>query len=170
MNSTFIFVPATANDVDRLAALEIDLFHTDRCSKKSLRHLIRHAHVIVARQQDTLQIVGYAILLGRKNSRKMRIYSFGVVAAARNRGLAGEMIAALEKIVELSHCHMLTLEVSDCNTAAVNLYKKHGFEQYGFRLGYYEDGGHAILMRKRIIEDSFNHDHTLHKSSPHQRQ
>jgi ribosomal protein S18 acetylase RimI-like enzyme len=170
MNPTFIFVPATANDVDRLAALEIDLFHTDRCSKKSLRHLIRHAHVIVARQQDTPQIVGYAILLGRKNSKKMRIYSFGVVAAARNRGLAGEMIAALEKIVELSQCHMLTLEVSDCNTAAVNLYKKHGFEQYGFRLGYYEDGGHAILMRKRITEDPFNHDHTLHKSSPHQRQ
>jgi len=100
----------------------------------------------------------------------MRIYSFGVVAAARNRGLAGKMITALEKIVTLSNCHMLTLEVSDCNTAAVNLYKKHGFEQFGFRLGYYEDGGHAILMRKHITEDHFEHDHTLHKSSPHQRQ
>ncbi len=170
MKPTFSFVPATTNDVNRLAALEIDLFHTDRCSKKSLRHLIRHAHVIVARQQDTLEIVGYAILLGRKNSRKMRIYSFGIVAAARNCGLAGKMIKALEEIVIFSHCHMLTLEVGDCNTAAVNLYKKHGFEQYGFRLGYYEDGGHAILMRKHITKDPFDNDHTLHKSSPHQRQ
>ncbi len=153
MEPRFFFVPATTNDVDRLAVLEIDLFHTDRCSKKSLRYLIRHAHVVIARQQDTLEIVGYAILLGRKNSRKMRIYSFGIVPAARNRGLAGKMIKALEEIVTISHCHMLTLEVSDCNNAAVNLYKKHGFEQYGFRLGYYEDGGHAILMRKRITED-----------------
>ena len=167
MNPTFIFIPATTKDVDRLAALEIDLFRTDRCSKKSLRYLIQHAHVIVARQQDTLEIVGYAVLLGRKNSRKMRIYSFGIVAAARNRGLAGKMIAALEEIVTNSHCHMLTLEVSDCNTAAVNLYKKHGFQQYGFRLGYYEDGGHAILMRKRITEDQCDHDHTLHKSNPY---
>jgi len=152
MNPACVFGPATTHDVDRLAALEIDLFHTDRCSKKNLRHLIKHAHVIVARQQDTFEIVGYAILLGRKNSRKMRIYSFGIVAAARNRGLAGKMIAACEEIVRLAHCHMLTLEVSDDNTAAVNLYKKHGFEQYGFRLGYYEDGGHAILMRKHITK------------------
>lgn len=156
MKPTFLFLPATTTDVDRLAALEIDLFRTDRCSKKSLRHLIRHAHVIVARQMETLEIVGYAILLGRKNSHKMRIYSFGIVAAARNRGLAGKMIEALEKIVKNSQCQMLTLEVNDCNTAAINLYKKHGFEQYGFRLGYYEDGGHAILMRKRITEDLFD--------------
>ncbi|MBU1564146.1 MAG: GNAT family N-acetyltransferase [Proteobacteria bacterium] len=150
-----------------MTALEIALFRTDRCSKKSLRYLVQHAHVIVARQQETLEIVGYAILLGRKNSRKMRIYSFGIVPAARNRGLAGKMIEHLEDIVKISQCHMLTLEVSDSNTAAVNLYKKHGFEQYGFRLGYYEDGGHAILMRKHIREDSGDDDHTLYKSCIH---
>ena len=148
------FIPAAKADVGTLAALEIDLFHTDRCSKKSLRHLIVHDHVIVARHRKTQEIVGYAILLGRKNSRKMRIYSFGIVAAARNLGLAGKMIEALEKIVENTQCHMLTLEVNDGNTAAINLYKKHGFQQYGFRLGYYEDGGHAILMQKHITEGS----------------
>jgi [ribosomal protein S18]-alanine N-acetyltransferase len=168
MKAGILFVPAAMTDANLLAALEVDLFRTDRCSKKSLRHLIKHAHVIVAKQQGTLEIVGYAILLGRKNSRKMRIYSFGIVTAARNRGLAGKMIEALEKIVIHSQCHMLTLEVSDGNTAAINLYKKHGFEQYGFRLGYYEDGGHAILMRKRITDEGlYDNDHSLHKSSPH---
>lgn len=150
MKSGIIFIPAELSDVGRLAALEIELFQTDRCSKKSLRHLIKHAHVIVAKLAENGAIVGYAILLGRKNSIKMRIYSFGIIAAARNKGIAGKMIAALEKIAVHAQRRMLTLEVSDGNTAAVNLYKKHGFEQYGFRLGYYEDGGHAILMRKNL--------------------
>ncbi len=150
MKSGAIIIPADLSHVGRLAALEIELFQTDRCSKKSLRHLIKHAHVIVARLAETGAIVGYAILLGRKNSLKMRIYSFGIIAAARNKGIAGKMIATLEKIAMHSHRRMLTLEVSDGNTAAINLYKKHGFEQYGFRLGYYEDGGNAILMRKHL--------------------
>ncbi|MDK9705770.1 MAG: GNAT family N-acetyltransferase [Desulforhopalus sp.] len=145
-----VFSPAVVADVDQLAALEIALFHTDRCSKKSLRHLIRHAHVIVARRLQAPEIIGYAVLLSRKNSRKMRIYSFGMVAAARNQGLAGKLLAELEKRAQKASCHMLTLEVGDGNTAAINLYTKHGFEQYGFRYGYYEDGGHAILMRKPI--------------------
>ncbi|MFH0782907.1 MAG: N-acetyltransferase [Pseudomonadota bacterium] len=150
MQSGVIIIPAAQSDVNRLAALEIDLFQTDRCSKKSLRYLIKHAHVLVAKLEDTLELVGYAILLGRKNSLKMRIYSFGIIATARNKGIAGKMITALEKIAIHSQRRMLTLEVSDGNIAAINLYKKHGFEQYGFRLGYYEDGGHAILMRKLI--------------------
>ncbi len=150
MRAKTFFAPAIKADVDQLAALEIDLFQTDRCSKKSLRYLIQHAHVIVARQEESTDILGYAVLLSRKNSRKMRIYSFGIVPTARNLGIAGKLLEVLESIAVNSCCRMLTLEVGDGNTAAINLYKKHGFVQYGFRLGYYEDGGHAILMKKHI--------------------
>ena len=146
----YLFIPAIPADVDQLAALEIDLFRTDRCSKKSFRYLIRQAHVIVVKRDDSPEIVGYAILLSRKNSRKMRIYSFGIASAARGDGLAGRLLEVLENIVRDRKCATLTLEVSDSNVAALGLYKKHGFSQYGFRLGYYEDGGHAILMRKNI--------------------
>lgn len=147
----YLFVPAVRADVDQLAALEIDLFKTDRCSKKSFRYLIRRAHVIVVKKRaDSADIVGYAILLGRKNSRKMRIYSFGITAAERGGGMAGRLLEVLENIVRDRKCTMLTLEVSDSNVAAIGLYRKHGFSQFGFRLGYYEDGGHAILMRKSI--------------------
>lgn len=147
----YLFVPAVRADVDQLVALEIDLFKTDRCSKKSFRYLIRRAHVIVVKKRgDSAEIAGYAILLGRKNSRKMRIYSFGISSAARGDGLAGRLLEVLENIVRDRKCTMLTLEVSDSNVAAIGLYRKHGFSQFGFRLGYYEDGGHAILMRKSI--------------------
>ena len=149
-SSDYLFVPAVPADVEQLAALEVVLFRTDRCSKKSFRYLIRRAHVIVVKREDSPEIVGYAILLSRKNSRKMRIYSFGIASAARGDGLAGRLLEVLEDIVRDRKCEMLTLEVSDSNVAALGLYKKHGFSQYGFRFGYYEDGGHALLMRKNI--------------------
>lgn len=150
MKSDYLFVSACEADIDRLAALEVDLFHTDRCSRKNFRYLIRHARVVVIKRPGEPEIFGYAILLSRKNSRKMRIYSFGIAAAARGNGLAARLLEVLEDIVRARKCSMLTLEVSDSNVAAIGLYKKHGFAQYGFRLGYYEDGGHAILMRKNL--------------------
>ncbi len=149
-----VFQPALVSDAPALAALEIELFHTDRCSRKSLRHLIRHAHVVVARTSAPSVIVGYAIVLERKNSLKMRIYSFGIVREVQRQGVAGRMLEHIESLAAASGHRMLTLEVGDNNTAAVDFYKKHGFRQYGFRLGYYEDGGHAILMRKSLPKDS----------------
>ena len=151
--ANIVFQPAHISDVSVLAALEIELFHTDRCSKKSLRYLIQHAHVIVARVSESSAIVGYAIVLKRKNSVKMRIYSFGIVRAVQRQGVAGRMLEHIERLAAASGHRMLTLEVGDGNTAAVDFYKKHGFQQYGFRLGYYEDGGHAILMRKTLSKD-----------------
>ncbi len=146
----YLFVPGCESDIDRLAALEVNLFHTDLCSRRNFRYLIRHASVVVIKRPEDSEIFGYAILLGRKNSRKMRIYSFGIADAARGKGLAGRLLAVLEDIAREKNCNMLTLEVSDSNPAAIALYRKNGFAQYGFRLGYYEDGGHAILMRKHL--------------------
>jgi ribosomal protein S18 acetylase RimI-like enzyme len=163
MNSTdFIIEPATPADIDQLVALEQTLFMTDCCSRKNFRYLIRHATVIVVRTETGgiteditggktgSKIVGYAILLRRKNSRKVRIYSLGVATSTRNTGIGAKLVAALEAIAEEAACTMLTLEVSDSNAEALRLYTKHGFQQYGFRYGYYEDGGHAILMRKNL--------------------
>ncbi|GAB6190456.1 GNAT family N-acetyltransferase [Desulfocastanea catecholica] len=151
MNTTDSLIePATLADVDQLVVLEQTLFMTDCCSRKNFRYLIRHATVIVVRTEKAGTIVGYAILLRRKNSRKMRIYSLGVATSTRNTGIGAKLIAALEAIAGEANCTMLTLEVSDNNKEAIRLYTKYGFQQYGFRYGYYEDGGHAILMRKNL--------------------
>ena len=146
----YIIEPATLADVDQLVVLEQTLFMTDCCSRKNFRYLIQHATVIVVRTEKAGTIVGYAILLRRKNSRKMRIYSLGVATSARNTDIGAKLVVALETIAGQANCTMLTLEVSDNNKDAIRLYTKYGFQQYGFRYGYYEDGGHAILMRKYL--------------------
>jgi ribosomal protein S18 acetylase RimI-like enzyme len=141
---------ATLADAEQLVALEQGLFMTDNCSRKNFRYLIQRATVIVVRTEKSGKIIGYAILLSRKNSRKGRIYSLGVDASARNTGIGSKLIANLEAIAGQANFTMLTLEVSDTNKAAIVLYNKWGFKQYGFRYNYYQDGGHALLMRKNL--------------------
>ncbi len=147
-----IFTSATLADVDQLAVLEQGLFMTDHSSRKNLRYLVQRATVIVAKMLKTGEIVGFAILLGRKNSRKKRIYALGVTASTRNSGIGSQLVAILENAADKANCTTLTLEVGDSNTAAITFYEKCGFKQHGFRYGYYQDGGHALLMHKNLTE------------------
>ena len=54
---------------------------------------------------------------------------------------------------ETSNLENITLEVGKNNNAAINLYKKNGFEQCALRKNYYgkED---AILMIKKFGDDN----------------
>lgn len=69
--------------------------------------------------------------------------------AYRNKGVASNlidtMITELDKNVEL-----ITLEVATKNEAAINLYKKFGFEIINERKDYYKNDN-AYLMGKKII-------------------
>lgn len=59
----------------------------------------------------------------------------------------------LEKLIEISKetsREIFTLEVSEENAVAINLYKKYGFEKVGLRKKYYEGKYDAILMSKKI--------------------
>ena len=145
-----IIEPATLADLEKLVVLEQRLFETDKFSRKNLRYLIQRATVIVVRTERERNIIGYAILLGRKNSRKARIYSLGVAESVSRTGIGTKLVSTLEVIAAIRNCTSLTLEVSDTNKAALLFYNKCGFKQYGFRYNYYKDGGHALLMRKIV--------------------
>lgn len=150
-----IIEPATLADLEQLVVLEQRLFETDKFSRKNLRYLIQRATVIVVRSEKERHITGYAILLGRKNSRKARIYSLGVAESASRTGIGTKLVSTLEKIAAVRNCTSLTLEVSDTNKDALLFYNNCGFKQYGFRYNYYKDGGHALLMRKNLSDFLF---------------
>ena len=59
----------------------------------------------------------------------------------------------LEKLIEISKetsREIFTLEVSEENVVAINLYKKYGFENVGLRKKYNKGKYDAILMSKKI--------------------
>ena len=44
----------------------------------------------------------------------------------------------------------MRLEVHETNHAAISLYRKSGYREFGRHHEYYEDGGHALRFEKRL--------------------
>ncbi len=66
----------------------------------------------------------------------------------RNQNVATNLLNYLIKNIPLT-ADCITLEVNENNTAALNLYKKFGFEIINYRKNYYENAD-AYLMGRRI--------------------
>lgn len=80
-------------------------------------------------------LVGTAMFIretGRKERHKGRIYGVYVTAAQRRRSLGQALIAALlSRAKEDTSLEQILLAVATCQEAAIQLYRKIGFEAYG---------------------------------------
>ena len=144
-------LPAGIADLDALVALEQDLFTSDRIPRRQFRYLLTKANSVTVKIEADSKLAGYLILLGRRGSRNLRIYSIGISSWARHLGYARDLVDFAEQIAREKGLHYLTLEVCDQNIAAIRLYERTGFQCYGKKLGYYEDGCTALCMRKEIF-------------------
>jgi len=142
--------PAEPSDIPQLTALEDQSFSSDRISPRQFRYLLTKANSIVVKAVDHETVTGYMVLLKRKTSSKLRLYSIGVAPSSRKKGIARALLTYAEKIATNYHCKQLTLEVCEHNTSAVQLYLDTGFNQYGLKKNYYEDGCTALLWKKNL--------------------
>jgi ribosomal protein S18 acetylase RimI-like enzyme len=142
--------PATPYDLQRLTELEEQLFSSDRISRRQFRYLLTRANGIVIKAESVETLQGYMVLLKRKNSRNLRIYSIGVAPHARNQGMAGRLLSYVEETARHHQRNRLILEVCMHNESAIRLYKNAGFIEYGRKINYYEDGCTALLLHKII--------------------
>ena len=78
------------------------------------------------------------------------ILNVAVVPSFRRRGLGKELMLSLENYAKNKGAERLLLEVREGNIPARGLYEKQGFEAYGVRKNYYEDGENAVVMQKKI--------------------
>lgn len=136
-------------DIAGLAALEA-LFPSDRLSRASFRHLLTrgHAGVWVWMEQD--RIVGDAVVLFRRGSRRARLYSLVTHPDYRGRGIGAQLLATAERAAQEQGCEHLTLEVRPDNAAALALYRRRGYVETGRRHGFYEDGSDALCLERPL--------------------
>jgi ribosomal protein S18 acetylase RimI-like enzyme len=136
----------TPRDLSALLALEHRAFTSDRLSRRSLRGFLssKSASLIVADGEGG--IAGYALVLFRSGSPVARLYSI----LAAESGLGRRLLAAAEDAALDRDCLFLRLEVDERNARAIALYRRAGFHQIGRDTGYYEDGGAALRMEKRL--------------------
>ena len=68
----------------------------------------------------------------------------------RKRNIASEMLEFFIVDCVDNNCKNITLEVSDKNIGAINLYKKFCFEVKAVRKNYYKDSDGLLMMRELI--------------------
>ncbi len=144
---------ATPADLDALITLENATFSSDRLSPRQWhRHLLsENACVIVATTR--VGLVAAAVLFFRKGSRFARLYSIAVSADVRGQGLGERLLDACEDAARLRNCASLRLEVREGNESAKRLYERRGYQLFGRRNSYYEDGEDALRYEKSLLHD-----------------
>lgn len=141
---------ATATDVAALIELETAVFAGDRLSPRQLSYHVDNpsSDLLVARRAS--ELLGYGLLYRRRGSSVARIYSIAVGASARGQGLGAQLLARLEATALAHGATQMRLEVRKDNLGAIALYERAGYQAFGERTGYYEDGEDAWRLAKRL--------------------
>jgi len=137
---------SSLTDLDSVFELEKQ-FGAEAFNRKSLRRFILSGSLLVFVDNFDV-VIGSAILLRRKNSDKIRLYSFIVDQKFRGKGVGRAYLhALLERDLGASG---MILEVSETNHPAIGLYTKAGFQPTQRLENYYRDGSGAIKMFKKL--------------------
>lgn len=150
--------PARREDIPGLLVIEQASFNTDRLGHAQFRRFIAggKACVLVAQAgagghlADGL-LAGYVLVLFRAGSRKARIYSIAVAAAARGIGVGEQLLLRAEDAARRQGCSVMRLEVRPDNAAALAMYARHGYLPFGRYAGFYEDGSDAVRLQKNLL-------------------
>ena len=89
-------------------------------------------------------VVGF--LMAWRSPDQFHILNIAVTPDQRRRGLGRFMLLAALEEARRGGMTEVTLEVRPGNTAALAMYRAHGFEDRGTRPGYYADTGEDALV------------------------
>jgi ribosomal-protein-alanine N-acetyltransferase len=136
---------AIADDVPKIAALEAESF-TDPWSEKDIFSIVcSEGGICFAALDDDGVLVAY--VFGRLIAPEGEIYRIAVRADRRQRGVGYRLLSYALKTERGRGLETTFLEVRSRNTAAISLYRAHGFEEVGRRTGYYQNpADDAIIM------------------------
>lgn len=143
--------PAVLQDLDELVRLENLCFKIDRFSRRSFRYLLTKANAVTLVEPGDDGLRAYVIVLFHTGTSLARLYSLAVHPEARGSGLGRLMIEAAERIALERDGVTMRLEVRKDNSAAIALYQKLGYRQFGHYDDYYEDHGEALRFEKRLV-------------------
>jgi ribosomal-protein-alanine N-acetyltransferase len=143
-------------DLDTIVRLDegcfAEEFRFDRSSMKAYAEA-RNAISLVAEKEG--EIVGFAIAHVDRVAAVWRGYvvTLDVAAEYRRRGLAGQMMQAVEMLAEAAGAQRIELHVFTENDAAIRFYERIGYERVArLRRFYGADGLDAFEYRKELTD------------------
>jgi ribosomal protein S18 acetylase RimI-like enzyme len=143
--------PARVEDLDALLALENRCFELDRLSRRSFRHFLSSdtASCLVAERAG--ELLGYALVLFHGRTALARLYSMAVAPEHQGQGLGRVLLEAIETAALDAGAAVMRLEVHPQNFAAIALYRRAGYLEFGVYRGFYEDDSDALRMQHVLV-------------------
>ncbi|MBF0135141.1 MAG: ribosomal protein S18-alanine N-acetyltransferase [Magnetococcus sp. DMHC-1] len=130
--------------------LERVCFETNRLSRRNFRHLLTRGQAIFLTAHQDTHLLGYGLLLLRRNSPSARLYSLAIHPAQRRSGLGRTLLQNLEEAAVTNNRAGIHLEVRTDNEPAIAFYQKLGYRPFAIHHNYYADHQDACRMRKRL--------------------
>jgi ribosomal-protein-alanine N-acetyltransferase len=132
-------------DVDQVLHIESTSFASPWKSEHFLHELRDNRWAVNLVVERRGQLVGYACLWSIHD--ELKINNIAVLQSERGRGIGRWLLLCVLGDAIARGCRSATLEVRPSNTAAVALYRSHGFVETGRRKGYYAaEGEDALVM------------------------
>jgi ribosomal-protein-alanine acetyltransferase len=142
--------PARRDDAPAITALERDAFGNDAWSETLVDlELTAPGRVVVVSEQEGA-LVGYASAAVIADVADLT--RIAVRPAERRAGVARLLLAGLLDEVGARGAERMMLEVADTNTAALGLYRAHGFAEIARRRDYYGRGLDAVVMELALVD------------------
>ena len=139
--------PATAADVEMVAALEQRLFGDDAWTEDQVREELTGRH----RRAWVTDDVGYVVTMHLgAHADVVDLHRIAVDPGHRRRGLGHALLAAA--VEAAGPGRRMLLEVSADNVEALEFYAAEGFTEITRRPHYYRDGSDAVVM-ERMLDD-----------------
>lgn len=138
---------ATAADMARVAALEIELFGPEAWDEAALRAELEGPGRRFVVADTAPELTGYAVSMSIGDI--VDLQRIGVRARRQRGGVASALLHDL-----LDHpgdADRMLLEVSETNRAAIGFYLRHGFARIDVRPRYYRDGSDAWVLSRALV-------------------
>ncbi|MGO1561520.1 MAG: ribosomal protein S18-alanine N-acetyltransferase [Actinomycetaceae bacterium] len=144
--------PLRRGDLDRVAALEPELFGPDDWPRSVyVSELTAPARRYYAAVDGTDRLIGWA---GIVDADEAQVMTIGVDPAHRRQGIATALMAVLIDGAREAGANSVLLEVRADDPGALALYEGIGFHRIGLRRRYYQrSGADALVLRLDLRTD-----------------
>lgn len=143
-------------DIVAMLAIERDVYNGDiPWTFSHFEHeIVKNNDAFFVVAEISGSVVGFIGTRINHKGADAHITNLAVFKAFQGRKIASTLISQLVQLMSLLGKNEMTLEVRRDNTRAQGLYRRQGFETNKLLPKYYEDGGDAIWMVKKLKHES----------------
>ena len=130
---------ASTRHLDRLYEIENECFRDEAFTKEQILQLLKEYNCVTLIAKVEGVIVGFVagMIYVERKALNAHILTIDVSPAYRRRGIGKLLLQEMERIFKEKGVKASHLEVREKNFAAINLYRKLGYEEIGKLRNYY---------------------------------